>query len=216
MVGSWTVFFAAIEHLSIGVATVLFNVQPFWLMAIGAAWLGERVTKRQWAAAGVALAGLALASGLASGGAAPLSAGDGAGRAAGLALCLVGSLAYAFAALVGRAASRVSPLAQVWWQCMVGAVVLAPWALAHGLPQAPAAWAWLAALGVLHTGLAYVLLFGGMARLGAGRLAVLQFIYPAAAIAVDWLAVGHRMDAMQLAGAALIVAALFAGRRGAG
>lgn len=45
-------------------STVLFHAQPFWLMAAGAWWLRERVTRQQWDAAGVALAGLALASGL--------------------------------------------------------------------------------------------------------------------------------------------------------
>ena len=46
-------------------------------MAMGAWWLREPVTRLQWAAAGVALAGLALASGLAEPGAAEWTRHDG-------------------------------------------------------------------------------------------------------------------------------------------
>src|SRR3954469_1338371 len=65
MVVNWALFFAAIPRCSIAVSTVVFHVQPFWLMAMGAWWLRERVTRAQWGAAAIALAGLALASGLA-------------------------------------------------------------------------------------------------------------------------------------------------------
>ena len=67
------------------------------------------------------------------------------------------------------------------------AVVLLPWPLMQGLPAFGAAWGWLAGLGVLHTGLAYVVLYAGMARLGTGRIAVLQFVYPGTAVLVDFV-----------------------------
>jgi len=66
---------------------------------------------------------------------------------------------------------------------------------------------------VLHTGLAYVLLYGGMARLATGRIAVLQFVYPAVAAAVDWAVYGRALSPLQLAGVALIGAALWTLRR---
>ena len=82
-----------------------------------------------------------------------------------------------------------------------------------GWPQQAAAWGWLAGLGVLHTGLAYVMLFAGMARLALGRIAVLQFVYPLTAVLVDWFVYGRTLGPVQLAGVALMALALWTIRK---
>lgn len=213
MMFNWALFFAAIQRTSIAVATVAFHVQPFWVMALGAWWMREPVARRQWAAAGVALAGLALATGLASPqGIATLDA-----RALwGILFCVGGSLSYALVTLIAKAARGITPFALAWWQCAVGTVVFAAWPLLHGWPAAGAAWGWLAGLGILHTGLAYVILYAGMSRLPAGRIAVLQFIYPATAVVVDALVYGRVLGAVQMAGVALMGLALWTLRSKAG
>lgn len=92
---------------------------------------------------------------------------------------------------------------------MAGRVLLAWW------PPVGPAWAWLAGLGVVHTGLAYVLLYAGMARLPTGRIAVLQFVYPAAAVLIDWAVYGRALGPVQIAGVALMGLALSSLRRAA-
>jgi drug/metabolite transporter (DMT)-like permease len=212
MVVNWALFFAAIPRCSIAVSTVVFHVQPFWLMAMGAWWLRERVTRTQWAAAGVALAGLALASGLADHDAAWWAQRS--GYVAGLLMCLAGSLSYAGAGLIARCeGERVGSFALSAGQCVVGALALAAWPATHGLPGFGAAWGWLVGLGVLHTGLAYVVLYAGMSRLATGRIAVLQFVYPATAVMVDWLVYGRALSPLQMAGVGLIGLALWTLRR---
>lgn len=207
MILNWGLFFAAIERTSIGVATVVFHVQPFWVMLLGAWWLREPVGRRQVGAVLLALLGLALAAG----GPALWRSGAAAGGdyALGLAMCLGGSLSYAAVTLIARATRSVTPLALAGWQCLVGMAVLAWWPLVHGVPAAGAAWGWLAGLGLIHTGLVYVMLYAGIARLPAGRIAVLQFVYPAAAIVVDWAVYGHALDALQTGGVVLMAAALW-------
>jgi len=208
MVANWAFFFAAIPRCSIAVSTVVFHLQPFWLMAMGAWWLHERVTRTQWAAAAVALAGLA-----------DRPAGSwqlGSGYVQGLLLSLAGSLCYAGAGLVAKVeGARTGSYPLAAGQAAVGAVLLAPWALLHGLPApgATATWAWLVGLGVLHTGLAYVILYAGMARLATGQIAVLQFVYPATAVVVDWLVYSRPLSPLQGLGVGLIGAALWSLRR---
>lgn len=53
-----------------------------------------------------------------------------------------------------------------------------------------------------------------MARLGTSRIALLQFVYPAAAVALDWLVYGRALSVVQLTGVALMVAALYGVKRG--
>lgn len=208
---NWALFFAAIERTSIGVATVVFHVQPLWLLAFGVLWLHEPFSRRQGGAAVAALAGLALATGLFD----ASSAGTrfDSRYVWGVLMCLGGSVSYAGVTLIARAAREVSALALAFWQCVLGLLALGWWPLLHGWPAAGPAWAWLAGLGVLHTGLAYVVLYAGMARLPAGRIAVLQFVYPAAAIVFDALVYGRALGPAQLVGVGLMGLTLWAARR---
>jgi drug/metabolite transporter (DMT)-like permease len=208
MIANWALFFAALQRTSIGVATVVFHVQPLWVLALGAWWLHEKVSRRQVGAVLVALAGLALATGLLD--PAALGRTQAPGYAWGLLMCLGGSLSYAGVTLIAKLARGVSSFALAWWQCAVGTAALAAWPLLLGWPSWGTAWAWLAGLGVIHTGLAYVVLYAGMARLSTGRIALLQFVYPAAAVSMDWLVYGRTLSALQIAGVALMAVALFA------
>ncbi len=226
MVLNWGLFFAAIPLCSIAVSTVVFHLQPFWLLVLGAWWLRERISAAQWVATGAAMLGLLLTTGLVEHDAAWWAQRS--GYALGLGLSLLGSFVYAGAGLItklesspqGRAGpsprperDRASSFAMATGPSAVGALALAPWALWHGLPGFGPSWGWLAGLGMLHTGLAYVLLYAGMARLSTGRIAPLLFVYPGAAVLVDWLAYGRALSALQLLGVALIGAALWTLRR---
>jgi drug/metabolite transporter (DMT)-like permease len=214
MITNWALFFAAIERTSIAVATVVFHVQPLWVLALGAWWLREPVTRRQLGATLLALAGLTLATGLVNG--ATVAGNDMRGAyAIGLLMCLGGSLSYAAVTLIAKLAKDdgVGSFALAWWQCAVGTLALAWWPAALGWPAWSASWAWLAGLGVIHTGLAYVVLYAGMARLSTSRIALLQFVYPAAAVVMDWLVYGRVLSAVQLSGVSLMAIALLGVRQ---
>jgi len=212
MVGSWGLFFAAIPLCSIALSTVVFHLQPFWLLVLGALLLRERVRPAQWAAAAVALGGLALASGLADHEVTGWTQDS--NQARGVALSLAGSLLYAGAAFIAKLqGERVSSFALSSGQCAVGALALAAWPLMNGIPPFGPAWGWLAGLGALHTGLAYVLVYAGMSRLATGHIALLMFVYPLTAVLVDWVVYGRALTPQQLAGVALIGGALWTLRR---
>ncbi len=204
MVLNWALFFAAIPLTSIGVATIVFHIQPVWIMLFGTLVLREAVAPRQAVAMLAALLGLVLTTGLLGGDAAAW----GPDHVSGLLMCLAGSLCYAAVTILAKTEKVVTPFALAWWQCTVGIVLLLWVPLVHGWPQAPSSWAWLAGLGVLHTGLAYAILFAGMARLTLGRIAVLQYVYPLTAIVLDWAVYGRALDAVQLAGVGLMAGAL--------
>lgn len=204
MVLNWALFFAAIPRTSIGVATIVFHIQPVWIMLFGTLVLREAVAPQQAVAMLAALLGLVLTTGLLGGDAAAW----GPDHVSGLLMCLAGSLCYAAVTILAKTEKVVTPFALAWWQCAVGTVLLLWVPLVHGWPQAPSSRAWLAGLGVLHTGLAYAILFAGMARLTLGRIAVLQYVYPLTAIVLDWAVYGRALGAVQLAGVGLMAGAL--------
>lgn len=214
MLLGWTLFFDAIEHTSAGVAVVLFHVQPLWVLLIGAIWLKQAVGRTRLLSVIAAMLGLVLATGIGE----ELSGG---GRMAGLSpnywlgigACLVGSLATAGVTLIAKRMSAMPAGVLAWWQCAIGTVVLWIWPTQQGWPALGEAWFWLAGLGVLHTSLAYSLLYAGMARLDTGRIAALQFAYPATAILLDWVVLDRPLSAPQLAGIALMSVAIWFGER---
>ena len=67
MVLNWALFFAAIPRTSIAVATVIFHIQPIWVIVFGALFLREAVSPTQWLATLAALGGLVLTTGLLDG-----------------------------------------------------------------------------------------------------------------------------------------------------
>ena len=214
MLASWWLFFTAIQQVPTGVAVVLFHVQPLWVLLLGAWWLKEAVPRHRAVSVLVAMAGLVLATGVAEG-LAPSGGSHAPGYWVGIGLCLIGALCTATVTVVAKRLGALPLGALAWWQCALGAAVLWVAPVGHGWPVWGVSWAWLAGLGLIHTGLAYTLMYAGMARLATARVAVLQFAYPTVAIVVDWVYFQHTLGGWQMAGVVLMLGAIGAGERSA-
>ncbi len=66
-------------------------------------------------------------------------------------------------------------------------------------------WLRLAVSGLLGLAVADTLLFEGLRRIGAGRLAVVDTIYAPLVVALSWLFLGERLDGPFLVGAAAVI-----------
>jgi drug/metabolite transporter (DMT)-like permease len=215
MVLAWGLFFAAIERLSTGVAVVLFHVQPLWVLVLGSLWLKESIGGLRMASVSVAMIGLVLATGILEH--ASLSGTpdvQASGYWMGVAACLVGAFCTACATLIARRLRGTPPGVLAWWQCALGASVLWMWPMRQGWPEWGMSWLWLTGLGLIHTGLAYTLMYAGVTRLSTGRIAVFQFVYPAVAIVVDWLYFDQHLGELQCVGVALMAAAIWFAEQG--
>ncbi|KDB07804.1 protein of unknown function DUF6 transmembrane [Burkholderia sp. lig30] len=210
MVLSWGLFFTAIERMSAGVAIVLFHVQPMWVLVLGALCLKESIGRRRIGAVSVAMFGLVLATGIAE----HPASGDGRqGYWLGVALCLIGAFCMACVTIIARRLRDLPAGILAWWQCAIGTLTLWIWPVQHGWPALGASWLWLAGLGIIHTGLAYTLMYSGMARLNTGRIALFQFVYPAVAILVDRIFFGQHLSSLQLTGIAVMSVAIWFAER---
>lgn len=201
IVANWLLLFAAYSRASISIATAVYNTQPFMLVGLGALFLGERLT---WAKLGWLL--LSFIGVLLIVQARP-DAGDGGDYLAGILLALGAAFFYALAALITKRLKGVPPHLIALIQVLVGAVLLLPAVLQSQEAISPASWPFLVTLGVVHTGLMYILLYGAIQRLPTHLTGALSFIYPVVAFLVDALAFGHRLHLIQMAGAAAILLA---------
>lgn len=202
IVSNWLLLFAAFPRASISIATAVYNTQPFMLVALGALLFGERLTvaKLTWLA--IAFAGMLLIVQAKS------NAGHvGSNYLAGILLALGAAFFYAIAAIVAKKLKGVPPHLIALIQVTVGILMLIPFANLTALPTDWRSWVLLAAIGVIHTGLMYILLYGAIQKLPTNLVGALSFIYPVVAIAADFLAFGQRLQPLQLVGAAAILVA---------
>ncbi|WP_193452399.1 DMT family transporter [Pseudomonas nitroreducens] len=209
IVGNWVLLFGSYSRASIAIGTAVYNVQPFLLVLLGALFLGEKVTAQKLTWLGISFLGmLAIVS-------AHGEAGQvGSDYLGGVALALGAAALYAVAALIIKRLTGVPPHLIALIQAVTGVLLLAPWANLTSLPQASTAWASLATLGIVHTGIMYVLLYGAIQKLPTALTGALSFIYPIAAIFVDWFAFGHRLTPLQWLGVIAILLAAAGMQRG--
>ncbi|NWF12306.1 DMT family transporter [Pseudomonas reactans] len=201
IVGNWLLLFESYSHASIAISTAVYNVQPFMLVLLAAVFLGEKITVMKLAWLSMAFLGM-LAIVTAHGD--QQSGGD---YLVGIGLALGAAFLYAIAALIIKRLKEVPPHLMALIQVATGAVLLAPLVPWNILTAAPNAWAALVTLGMVHTGLMYVLLYGAIQKLPTAITGALSFIYPIAAIFVDWFAFGHRLGWLQWLGVAAILLA---------
>lgn len=122
--------FFALTHLALdrvpaGRTAILCNVTVFWLVPLGVWVLGERVSARQWAAAGLGLLGVLVLM-------APWTLGDATALPLlpGYALLLLASLAWSLAILVTRRYPPGRPVLELLPWCFgLGAALILPLAL---------------------------------------------------------------------------------------
>ncbi|MCA1369132.1 EamA family transporter [Bradyrhizobium sp. BRP14] len=202
IVVNWLLLFAAYPRASISIATMVYNTQPFMLLGLGALFLGEKITISKLFWLSVSFAGMiAIVS------AKPAGAFEPSDYLAGIALSLGAAFFYAIAAIVTKLLKGTPPHLIALVQVITGAAMLAPFTLAAPLPQGALQWTLLLTIGVVHTGIMYILLYGAIQRLPTHVTGALSFIYPIAAILVDRIAFGHALQPVQIAGSAAILLA---------
>lgn len=197
----WVCLFAGFAMTSIATATIVFQSYPFMLILAG--WLiwRERITLEQLLWIVIAFVGVALASG-----ALAVPAFTGGQWLPGIGLTLLAAASYVGVTVLVRAIRGQRAEITMMIQAAVGALLLS---LGADFQQSisPASWGWLVGLGIIHSGLVMVAIYATFPLLPTRRIAILNFVYPAVAILLDWLIYGRPLTALQMAGVGLIVLA---------
>ena len=197
----FVLFGYATIHLNAGVVAVLNATAPLWAAAVAYVWLGERL-------APVRILGLALGFvGVV------VLIGDRLSFRAGSVLlpllaALVATLFYGLAAnYVRRQLHGVGPIAIAAGSLVFASSMLAPFAFLGWPSQTPdrAAWASVALLGLFSTGLAYVLFFRLIERVGPARAITVTFLVPVFGLLWGAVFLGETVTTSMLAGTVTIL-----------
>lgn len=200
---NWVMLFTAYGEASIGIATAVYNTQPFILVGFGALFLGERITATKISWLVIAFAGVLFIVQAKSG----ANRSDGTDYALGIALALGAAFFWAIAALLTKKLTGTPPQLIALVQVCVGVLMLAPFVGWSELPDTGVAWGALVTLGAIHTGLMYILMYGAVQKLPTYLQGAFSFIYPVVAIVVDYAVFGQELHIVQLLGAGAIILA---------
>ncbi len=205
----FTLFPLAEQHINSAVTGLLNGATPTFAALFAALFFGRRTTGPQLLGVGVGFLGIVLIS-------AP-SLGEGSTEAAGVGLVLLATVCY------GLATNLVSPLQARYGSRAVMARMLALatiWTLPFGLlglrgssvELAPIAA--VSVLGIVGTGVAFLLMGSLVGRVGATRATFITYLIPVVALLLGVGFQGDHVDLVAILGVALVVAgAILASRR---
>jgi drug/metabolite transporter (DMT)-like permease len=210
-------YFLAIHRLAIGIALLIEYLAPV-LVALWARFvLHQPVRQRIWVALVCAVAGLALVVEIWSG----LSL-----DAAGVGAALAGAFSYALYLLLAERgvrdrdpvslvcfgflfASVLWALIQPWWSFPSGLVGDDVSLHGHLASVHLPVWSLMAWMVVLGTIIPFALLVGALRHIPATRAAIVAMLEPVVATIVAWAWLEEALGAVQLAGGAVVLAAIF-------
>ncbi|GAA4365801.1 EamA family transporter [Agromyces bauzanensis] len=211
----WT-YAVAISLLPVGIALLLEYLAVLAVAVIARVFFAERVKPRLWVAIGLVLVGLALVAQLGAGG--DLSV-------PGVLFGLAAAATLTIYFIVGeRQVTATSPMAVAFWSMGFAALF---WAMSSGWWQVDPVllvepvslggsleaivvplWVLLAWNGVLGSFAPFLLSFLALKHLRATAAGIAASAEVLFAFAVAWLWLGEGLDALQLAGAALVLVAI--------
>lgn len=209
MIGfNWILLFEAYNHTTVATATLCYYMAPVIVVLLSPLVLHEKWTKKKGVCILLALIGMVFVSGVTE---SAFSGED----LLGVGLGLGAAALYATVILMNKRITGMEALDKTAVQMLSAAVVLLPYVL---LTEDLSAIRWntssaalLLGMGIVHTGLAYVMYFGSLRGVPAQSAAIFSYIDPVVAVLLSALLLKEGMSAGGILGTVLILGAAFLG-----
>lgn len=207
---NWILLFEAYCYTSVATATLCYYLAPI-LVIIGASiLLKERLSMRKILCTAAALVGMVFVSGVLDTGISSVS------EMKGILYGLGAAVLYASVILTNKQMPDIPALDKTIFQLGFASLALLPYVLlTEGFdePLDGIEIILLIIVGMVHTGIAYLLYFGSMKNLKAHTVAILSYIDPVLAILLSALLLREPMSIASAVGAVLILGAAYISER---
>ena len=198
---NWILLFEAYNYTSVAVATLCYYMEPTIVMLLSPFIFKERLSAKRAVCAAVAIVGMVLISGVIGGGQT--------GSVKGVLLGLGAAVLYSAVVIMNKRISGLDAYSKTAIELMSAGAVMIPYMLLTGGAGAAGFDArtviLLLTVGLIHTGVAYLLYFGSMDGLKAQSIAILSYIDPVSALLFSALFLGERLSLLTVIGAILII-----------
>lgn len=197
---NWILLFEAYRHTTVAIATICYYLAPAFV-TLGSPLVGEKLTAKKLGCIGVAMIGMVFVSGVLQGGQN--------GSLLGVLLGVGAAVFYASVILLNKKLSPISAYDKTLCQLGAASIVVAPYILLSGgisfAEMSTLGWFMLVVVGIVHTGIAYALYFGGIRDVNAQTAAILSYLDPVLSIILSALILRERLDMFSVIGAVLIL-----------
>ena len=197
---NWILLFEAYRYTTVAIATICYYLAPAFV-TLGSPLVGEKLSGKKLGCIGVALVGMVFVSGVLQ--------GNQFGNFLGVLLGLGAAVFYASVILMNKKVSPISAYDKTLCQIGAASLVIAPYLLIAGGLEFSAmtglGWVMLLVVGIVHTGIAYALYFGGIRDVNAQTAAILSYLDPVLSILLSALILRERLDIFSVIGAVLIL-----------
>ena len=182
------------------IATICYYLAPAFV-TLGSPLVGEKLTAKKLGCIGVAMVGMVFVSGVLQ--------GSQNGSLLGVLLGVGAAVFYASVILLNKKLSPIGAYDKTLCQLGAASIVVAPYILLSGAisfaEMSALGWVMLAVVGIVHTGIAYALYFGGIRDVNAQTAAILSYLDPVLSIILSALILREQLDVFSILGAVLIL-----------
>lgn len=199
---NWILLFEAYKYTSVSIATLSYYFAPVIVTLACPVLFKEKLTLKQIFCFIMSTVGLILIIGVSG-------FGEGKSDIKGILFGLGAAVFYAAVILLNKFLKDVSGIHRTFLQFFSAAFVVLPYVLMtsgiHVLSLNAASIACLIILGLVHTGLAYIMYFSSLKELPGQKAAILSYIDPLVSVVVSVLILKEAITPLQIAGGALIL-----------
>lgn len=202
MAFNWICLFEAYRFTGVAVGTLCYYMAPVIVVILSPIFLKEKLTAINVSSVLAAVVGAVLISGVVSGSAK---------SAKGILLGLAAAALYSTVIMINKFVRNLSPIETTFVQLLTAAVTMIPYIL---LTEDVTEFVFdrrsvifTLIVGIFHTGIVYMIYFSSVQKIPAQTTAVFSYIDPVTAIILSAVVLGERLDAVQLIGTFLILAA---------
>ena len=202
MAFNWICLFEAYRFTGVAVGTLCYYMAPVIVVILSPVFLKEKLTAINVTSVLAAVVGAVLISGVVSGSAK---------SAKGILFGLAAAALYSTVVMINKFVKNLSPIETTFVQLSTAAVTMIPYIL---LTEDITTFVFdrrsvifTLIVGVFHTGIVYMIYFSSVQKIPAQTTAVFSYIDPVTAIILSAVVLGERLDAVQLIGTFLILAA---------
>ena len=195
---NWVTLFEAYRLLNVSIATLIYYAGPILVLLFSPILFREKLTGRKTVSVIIVAIGLICISGsIVVTGMNPF----------GLLLAAISALLYAALIVFNKQIIRTSGMQTAAIELDVAFVVVLVYTLCtSGLPHLTGSdIPYIAAIGFINTGLAYLLYFTGLQKLSGQSVALLSYLDPVSALFFSALLLHETMTPAQVVGAVLII-----------
>lgn len=209
---NWILLFEAYNYTTVAKATLCYYMEPTIVLLLSPLVFKERLSLKKGICALTALVGMVLISGVI--GMENFQGHD----MRGVLLALGAACFYALVVIINKKIGEFDAYEKTTIQLFSAAIALLPYLLITGsflnIQFDFKMIVLLLIVGILHTGIAYVLYFGSMSGLKAQTISALSYIDPVVAFAVSTLILREPITVAAVMGAVLIIGAALVGEKG--